>query len=84
MSSSSSSSTVSHGPPPPPNKTLSVSVKVAHDTISRGNEQTVFVNVSDKRNSSKPVSGAHVKGITSMRQVRHFIHLIVLLIVMET
>jgi hypothetical protein len=41
---------------------LSVSVRVAHDPISRGREQTVFVKVYDKSNSSKPVSGADVNG----------------------
>jgi hypothetical protein len=63
----SSSTTISYGSPPsspPLNKSLLVSVQVAHDPISRGSEQTVFVKVSDKSNSSKPVSGARVKGIT--------------------
>ena len=54
-SSSSSSTTVSHtitGLHSP--KLLSISIRVAHDPISRGSTQTVFVKVSDKGNSSKP------------------------------
>jgi hypothetical protein len=61
----SSSSTVSHGttgPTNPPLKSLSVSIQVAHNHISRGSTQTIGVKVSDKSNSSKPVSGAHVDG----------------------
>jgi hypothetical protein len=60
-SSSSATTTVSHSSPSTL-KLLSVSIKVAHDPISRGSEQTVFVKVSDNGNSSKPVSGAHVNG----------------------
>jgi hypothetical protein len=64
-SSSSSSTIVSHtttGPPPHPSKSLSISIRVAHDPISRGSTQTVFVKVSDNDNSSKPVSDANVDG----------------------
>jgi hypothetical protein len=45
-------------------KSLSVSIRVEHDPISRGSTQTVFVKVYDnnKGNSSKPVSEAHVDG----------------------
>jgi hypothetical protein len=59
----SSSTTVSHGSSLPRTslKSLSVSVRVAHDPISRGSEQTVFVKISDKSNS-KPVPGANIKG----------------------
>lgn len=48
-------------PPRTPIKSLLISVRVAHDPISRGSEQTVFVKVSDKSNS-KPVPDANVKG----------------------
>jgi hypothetical protein len=62
----SSSTTISHGSSPHSSstsvKSLSVSIHVAHDPISRGSEQTIFVKVSEKVNSSKPVSGAHVDG----------------------
>jgi hypothetical protein len=43
-------------------KLLSISIRVAHDPISRGSVQTVFVKVSDGGNSSKPVSGVDVNG----------------------
>jgi hypothetical protein len=43
-------------------KLLSISIRVAHDPISRGSVQTVFVKVSDGGNSTKPVSGADVNG----------------------
>jgi hypothetical protein len=61
----SSSRTVSQGSSPPQTspslKSLSVSLHVAHNTISRGNTQTIDVKVSDKSNS-KPVPGANVDG----------------------
>ncbi|HJT49956.1 MAG TPA: FxLYD domain-containing protein [Nitrososphaeraceae archaeon] len=61
----SSSTTVSHGSSPPQTspslKSLSVSIHVAHDPISRGSTQTIDVKVSDKSNS-KPVPGANVNG----------------------
>jgi hypothetical protein len=40
-------------------KSLSISIRVA-DPITRGSVQTIGVKVSDKTNSSKPVSGANV------------------------
>jgi hypothetical protein len=49
-------------PPQTPLKSLSVSINVAHDPISRGSTQTIDVKVSEKVNSSKPVFGAHVDG----------------------
>lgn len=61
----SSSTTVPHtttGSPSPSLKSLSISVRVAHDPISRGSTQTVFVKVSDNGNSSKPISGSNVDG----------------------
>jgi hypothetical protein len=60
-SSSSTTTTISHSSSSNL-KLLSVSVRVAHDPISRGSTQTVYVKVSDKGNSNKPVSGAYVDG----------------------
>jgi hypothetical protein len=61
----SSSTTVSQGSSPPQTspslKSLSVSLHVAHNTISRGSTQTIDVKVSDKSNS-KPVPGPNVDG----------------------
>jgi hypothetical protein len=61
VKSSSTTTTVSHSSSSTL-KLLSISIRVAHDPISRGSTQTVFVKVSDKGNSSKPVSGANVDG----------------------
>jgi hypothetical protein len=60
-SSSSTTTKVSHSSIPIL-KSLSVSIRVAHDPISRGSMQTISVKVSEKSNSSKPISGANVNG----------------------
>jgi hypothetical protein len=67
----SSSTTVSHGSSPPPLKSLSVFIHVAHEPISRGSTQTIDVKVSEKSNSSKPVSGAHVDGKVAYASNEH-------------
>jgi hypothetical protein len=71
----SSSTTVSQGSSPPRTtlslKSLSVSIHVAHNPISRGSTQTIDVKVSEKGNSSKPVPGAHVDGKVTYASHEH-------------
>jgi hypothetical protein len=71
----SSSTSVSHGSSPPRTspslKSLYVSIHVAHNPISRGSTQTIDVKVSEKGNSIKPVSGAHVDGKVTYTSHEH-------------
>jgi hypothetical protein len=81
----SSSTTVPHtttGSPSPSLKSLSISVRVAHDPISRGSTQTVFVKVSDNGNSSQFLGRMWMEKL-SMHQVQTPIHFNVLLIIRE-